>query len=252
VALTPEERSERIAITREAAAALVGDLLHIRKVIATQVEPDPDELRRLSGTLRRILVQRDLTAVSAPRMGRISLVAPDNKPFFKSSEKNPFVVFCSGGAMACGVYMRALSCQKGHAEPVDYKPERDAVELSIDGFLNQPVLCLHGSWARRVDVIEYTANVASGVHSGTPKKNEAHHLLSHIRNVVALTIVPMGDTKAASININMDSLSDADGAFVYRPNAIDPVLFELLAAGHFLANSPDVAKLEQIVKEELA
>jgi hypothetical protein len=90
--LTPEKRAELLAETRDAAVALLEDLEHIR-MICGRDEPSRDELRRLSATLRRILIDSDLTKVAAPRLGRILLLAPDNKPLVKSNTKTPYHSF---------------------------------------------------------------------------------------------------------------------------------------------------------------
>jgi hypothetical protein len=66
-----DNSEERRALTREIAAVLLEDLAHMRAVLA-RPEPSRAEFRNLSATLRRILVaDRDLTAVAAPRIGRI-------------------------------------------------------------------------------------------------------------------------------------------------------------------------------------
>jgi hypothetical protein len=50
----------------------------------------------------------------------------------------------------------------------------------------------------------------------------------------------------------MDALHPSEPPFRYEPNAIDPVLVEVLATAHFLAKSPDVEQLEALTRGELA
>jgi len=249
--LSPEKKAERLLATREAAAALIEDLPHIREIV-DKVEPSRGELRRLSATLRRILCERDLSNVAAPRTGRITLRAPDNKPVMKSADKDPLVFFISGGASILGVYMRASMVDRGGKarELTGFNPY-DYVKLRLDNFLSQSVLCLQGEWTSRSDVIKFAANIGSGVHSGTAKE-PAHKLLTRIRHSAIFGTTPAPDgSKAMSMVFNIDAIEGNPTPFDYKPDSIDPVLVELLCAAHFLVSSPDVEALENTIKEEL-
>lgn len=96
-------------------------------------------------------------------------------------------------------------------------------------------------------VIQYVANVASGVHSGVAK-NEADTLLSYIRNGAQLR-------KDGSGGVHLDLFplgADIDDAsFRHRPDGIDPLLIELLAAAKVLVESPSIQKLEECIQREL-
>jgi hypothetical protein len=50
----------------------------------------------------------------------------------------------------------------------------------------------------------------------------------------------------------MGALGDGELPFTYNAKDIDPVLVELLAAAYFLAESPDIAKLENHIISELS
>ena len=52
---TPEKRDELLRVTREAAAAFAQDMEHMREIIKRPI-PDSGEIRRVSGTLRRLLI----------------------------------------------------------------------------------------------------------------------------------------------------------------------------------------------------
>ena len=62
--LTEEQKAKMLAGTREAASAFLEDMAYIRQIVAKEVVPR-DELRRLSGLLRRFLVDRDLAIIAA-------------------------------------------------------------------------------------------------------------------------------------------------------------------------------------------
>src|SRR5207248_2538610 len=79
--LSPEQRAQMLVRSREAANAFVDDLSEIRRVLAMEGASIAD-IRRLSVVLRRLLVDRDLAVVAAPRIGRITLLTPDNKPIY--------------------------------------------------------------------------------------------------------------------------------------------------------------------------
>lgn len=252
--LSPDKRAELIALTKEPAAALVEDIKHAREVLAHDA-PSRTEIRHLSITLRRLLLQpdQDLAAVAAPRIGRIKLVLPDNKPVLKSAQKKPFPFFSSGGASAFGICIRAGMINEGaHVQSLNgFHPDR-TVERRLKEFIDQPVLCIQGEWVNRDDVIKYVANLTSVAHSGAPKtaakhKQSTFSLLARIRNCAAISLQD-GTTRIA---FHPDQLSTREPRFQYSRDSIDPVLLELMAAVHYLSISPNLIKLEEIIREEL-
>jgi len=251
--MSQEHRKERLDLTREAAAALVEDLQHMREILR-RTDPSRAELRRLSVTLRRILVERDLSTVAAPRIGRIKLKAPDNKPIVKSNSKHPIPFFGSGGVEVFGVEVACSMIEQGAGprRPLPgFHPGR-TVDLCLDGFLSQPVLCFQGEMVSRARTIEYVANIGSAAHSGSPEtatanKRNAYKILSRIRSVASYSV----SAGVPTIAMNVTAITGDDPHFTYTPRAIDPVLLELLAATHYVVISDDTAKLEQVVLEEL-
>jgi hypothetical protein len=253
-------REQLLNATREAAAAFVEDMPHIRGVskrAKERIDPDKGELRRLSNELRRLLVDGDLQSVAAPRIGRFTLLSPDNAPVLKATRKTPFPFFQSGGVAAFGVISRAIIVDEGISRTLeDFDPDR-TVALPMDNFLTQKVLCLKGKWATRRDVIKYMANIASGVHSGAPKE-DVHLLLNRIRHAAKYSIVAVPKNVSGkegeigmSVAFNVNVLGVEELPFAYNAKNIDPVLIELLAAAHFLTSSPDMITLETIITEEL-
>lgn len=253
--MSSEQREERLALTRNTAIALIEDLQHLREVLARE-DPSPGELRRLSSTLRRLLLgtDRDLSKVAAPRIGRIKLLEPDNKPVYKASRKGALKFFASARVSAFGIEHAAAMMNQGNRPlPLkDFDPDR-TIEVRIDNFLSQWVLFLDGKWVSRGDAIEFMANVASGVHSGSPesatrRKQETYTLLDRIRYCVTFTGASGG---VATMSVNWDVILGDARPIEYDPTAIDPVLVELLAAARFITNSPDVGRLEKIITKEV-
>lgn len=250
--MSEDHRKERLALTREAAAALVEDLQHLREILE-RTDPSRAELRRLSVTLRRILVDRDLSIIAAPRIGRIKLKAPNNKPIVKSNSKRPISFFGSGGVTVFGVEIACCILDRG-AEPrplPDFHPA-NTINLRLDGFLSQPVLCFRGEMVSRARTIEYVANIGSGAHSGSPEtattnKQNAYRTLSRISSIASYSV----SGGITTISINISATTGDDPGFKYTPDAIDPVLLELLAAAHYLVISEDTIELERVIPEEL-
>jgi hypothetical protein len=244
--ISDNRRQELLASTRGAAVALLEDLQHFREVLK-RPQPSGGELRRLSALLRRIIVDRDIAIVAAPRTGRIEFSAPDNNPYYKMAQQVRFRFFGSGGAEAFGIFIRALLGHYGSPMmPIGFHPDKK-VPLRLDNFLQQRVLCFEGEWASRGDVIKYIANIASGVHSGTPRPREqqAARLIERMRAMVAYSANP---------KVTIQFLPTPQGItkeFSYSPDKIDPVLMELLATIHYLMLSEDVVRLESIIKTEL-
>jgi hypothetical protein len=244
--MSPEHRAKMLIDTKEQAAALLDDLPYLRGISA-QPDHSPAEIRRVSGTLRRLLVERDITIVAAPRLGRFMFFAPDNKPFYSAGRKIPFTFFASGGMEVFGVKFRSTIVDLQISRPslglID--PER-TIELRLDGFMSQHVLSLSGRWISRADVIKYVANVGHGVHSGVPQ-TPTETIISRIRRVARYT----KSDKNLAITVEMKALeSGADLPFRYSPEAIDPIILELLAAIHFLLISPDTSRLEMAIRDE--
>ncbi len=260
--LSPERRQQLLEATREAAAAFIEDIPHIREIVnkPNLVRGDP---RRLSNILRRLLIDNggDLRDIAAPRIGKMMLSTPDNKPFYKLDQKQPYVFFGSGGATFFGANVRGAMQMRGSINPhfgearallPQFERGFDGqqnVSLPIDNFLSQRILCFRGKWVTRRDTIAYVANVGSGVHSGSPKA-EAEKLIAEIRKAGSYSVA----NGVFAMNFNASNMSPFPilTPFQYQPDAIDPVLAEVLAAAHYLVQSPDLQKLELLVRQELS
>jgi hypothetical protein len=252
--LSQEEQTKLIIGSKPAAAALLEDLPHIREILSKPTSPS--DVRRLSAVLRRVLVERDLTIVASPRIGRIRLVAPDNNLIYKADKKHPLLFFGSGGANIfggdlLGIYAldttgpqeSAIKLAKNIGTGWD---QGKRIELKLDSFLTQRVLCLRGQWVSRSDVIKYIANISSGIHTGTPvEENEI--ILAQISRSNSYRF----DGKGIAIDLFKHGIDSRSAELKYTPDAIDPVLVEVLSAARFLTESPDVARLEQIIADEL-
>lgn len=246
--MSAEHRVKMIVATRESAAALSEDIEHLREVLAGPT-PKRAELRRMSAIMRRLLVDGDLSMIGGPRIGKICILGPDNKPAYANAERTELAYFSSAGVKLFGVELRAASAHyEGKYQPLlEFDPDR-RVPMRIDNFLAQRVLCVSGDWSTRKEVIKYLANIASGVHSNTPVE-PSDLKVARARRVMAYKIVN------GSLGFHFDgkAIADKDPQHLnLDPTSLDPALVELLAAIRFLVESPDINRLENVIHQELA
>jgi hypothetical protein len=252
MALDQEQRNRLIADTRDAAAAFVEDMDFLREAVVRK-DTSRREIRHLSAILRRLIVERDISKIAAPRLGKITITAPDNRRDYRKSEQHPCLLFISAGATIHGVGINRIAVfnvRERHDElfrmTPDEKVERTTAQLNLDQFAQQKVLCYRGQWITRQKVIKYLANIASGVHSGAPEE-EDDEVLSKMRSSSSLSV--RGDNVSVSLfehGLDTDSLTIS-----HAPNSVDLVLVETLAAANWLTVSPMLANLEAIIRSEL-
>lgn len=255
-ALTAEQIAKLKADTLYACGPFLEDMAYLRKLLPAE-QHSPADIRRLSGILRRLLVERAIPIIAAPRVGRIRIPEPDNKPIYRAAEREELEFFLSGGATLYGATFRALAVWSINPArlrplvPIEGQIDPGAVvQVPADNFLNQKVLCLQRQWASRRDAIKYIANVASGVHAGEPD-SDAERLVRRIRRCVTILPERKDGNISANIQVNMDAVAGADPPVVYNEHAFDPVLVEVLTAAHLLCESSDVKGLEEVVAREL-
>jgi len=257
MAMSPEVRLQRLEATKDMAAALLEDIHHIRE-ITSKLAPERGELRRLSGILSRFLLENDLANVAAPRTSRVYIRCPDNQDYYRAARNKNLPLFCSGGASAFGITSRSMMVTDGN-HPLDATDLDDdrTVDLTVDSFTKQNVLCFHGQWASRKDVILYIRHVGSGVHSGKPTANQTEKfaIVENVRRCVEMRILERSGSDPESdlvgFGLNMNALAGNPDELSYRADRIDLALFELLCAARFICESPDVIELESSIRNEL-
>lgn len=226
--------------TRDAAAALVEDMHHIRE-IAKEGAPGPSraDMRRLSAVLRRLIVEDDLQRVANPRVGRLKIPASDTKTIIALKPSAHLIVGNNGSRLIAGPMSRLPG-----------NPDHNGrILINADSFRVQPTLCFRGMWVRRLDVIKYVANTLSGVHSNSRDigSNE-YRILSAARACLTRTVNADGST-----NVKLDNslFSEVVASPTYDPGSLDPVLLDLLFTAELLGKTEDIAQLESVIKAEL-
>lgn len=250
--MTPEYRDKAIRDSKESAAAFLEDLAYFR-VVLDRVEPSRGELRRLTGSVRRLLIDRDLITVASPRLERQFLVnTNDVNPIIKAMTDVPGTLYFNGGATVFGMDARQVKFFKKGSITEPEKGSLDAmITLNLDGFLNQRVLCLNGEFVTRRSAIKYIAYTAAGIHAGDPRTQtdqKAEPILKEIRRRALCTKTGYQIDPTPML---FGTKPDQDHPFMYSPDAIDVVLLELLATLHYLVRSEDTKELEAMVRKEL-
>jgi hypothetical protein len=248
--LNAKERDKLLRSTKEAAAAFAEDMDHIRD-IASRVIPDAAELRRASGHLRRLLIDNngDLRKIAACRIGKFSLKALDNAPYYREEGPQSYLLFASGliGAPSGLPFRGIVFNRPGEYRNIEKDESGNLIDLNLDGFLAQRIFCIHGKWITRRETIRYVAHVGSGVHSGTANDTD-EVAISRIRNCVTIKMLP-GNLPSVGF-LPQESLI-VSPEFIHRPDSIDPVLNEIAITCYFMSISPDLRELEKVVRSEL-
>ena len=193
-------------------------------------------------------MEDDLLSIAAPRIGKILLISQDNTPIYRAESTEPFPFGCTLGATLFGAYFSAMIIEKnrfGRSIP-NFNPDAKVL-LRLESFLTQKVLCVWGQWISRRAVLKYMANIASGVHSGSPQTGEE----LAIARARCAAWVKMEDNIPA-VTFNGVGLEDGSPEPKYGPDLLDPVLLEVFATAHFLVSSPLVSELEEIIRKEVS
>jgi hypothetical protein len=126
------------------------------------------------------------------------------------------------------------------------------VQLKLGDFMSQRLISLAGTWATRLDVLKFVANVASGVHSGKPT-TPVEQMLDKCRDMgwVRLGCEPpyvMKDFPMVTFITPSGPLSVA--AQDDRRRSLDFVHLQLMSTARFLTISPNIERLEAAIRIE--
>lgn len=245
-----------IEATREAAHDLVDDLHFIRETLA-KAKPRSGDLRRLSAQLRKILVEGELQHIAGPRMGHIHIQAPDLSPAYAQNEQFPWGFLSSGmGIDIYGMEFGAVGWEAGFGlrrspprqpEPID---QSAAIRpFRIEQFKQQKVLCSHGKWATRQDIIKFVANKARGVHPTKPITDPLDLMLHNNRNMIVVDL--SGDEPNTILQISTSMIyPELTDEYTAELSHINIILLQVLSAAIWITRSPEVQELERIIADE--
>lgn len=240
--LTESAREQLLAQTAETAVALSDDLKHIRETLSKK-SLRPSDIRRLSAQMRRFLVDGDLRKVAAPRVGRLVLHAPQLRPFHHANEQEPLFLF-SGGKLEFP-HMQIGDMHMGRTRIGPIGDPDEMVELTIDQFCAQRVICHEGQWVTRQQVVQYVANTAGGVHSDSPRE-PSHKRLDALRGFAGVRVTD----GFATLEVNTDAMGAAPQPWKFDKNRIDFALLQLMSSAQYMERSEAVKELEAIIDAE--
>jgi hypothetical protein len=224
---------------------MLEDLAHIRELTNKEAQAR-GELRRMSAILRRWLLEDALTGTAAPRVGKVTILAPQNNAFYRIITPENTDLFVSAGVTLFGVSIRVVMSAAQDVVVKGFDPD-ETVALRVDNFRKQRVVFWKGQWFTRDQVVKYVANVAQGVHAGTARDPD-ELLLAEARRAVA---VGQNDKAAAGVTLSATPPPYDESKFQFTSAAIDLTLMELFATATCIVRSPDIAALEEYIRREI-
>lgn len=225
----------------ETEIAFVEDFRWMAEMIDRE-PPAFGDIRRSSAVMRRLFPDgRDFQRIASFHAPKPYLRAADNRAYYRASEGGAVVPFFVSGGRG---FLNHTFCSFSSGGPFDHIKAPTDVEdhlvlIPLDAWLQQRVLCFWGEWTSRTNVINYVANRAHGVHSGSDKR-EGDESLSMLRRVAQLSRADEGHPRIA-LDFSAPFVVSAD--FTPRAGELDCVLFEYSCAVRFFVESPDAVAL---------
>jgi hypothetical protein len=247
-ALSEKDRDRLKKSTHAAGIALAEDISYFRKVL-DMPDPNSGELRRLTGSLRRLLIDRDIASIASPRIGRIFFEVNDTSKAVAGLQEGQDGFYVNGGAPTY-FGMNAKHFVMARSEVAKNINEEDLgkiIRVDLDGFLSQKILFFQGVWLPRRSVIRYIAYIGSGVHSGKPETKKDKEYAPTIESL-RKTFVYTKETIMVDSGPLFKGLPT--NGFKFGSDAVDVALMELLATLQLITTSSDVIRLEEIIRTE--
>jgi hypothetical protein len=244
--ISENQKTEMQTATRSTAFALSDDLKHTRDVLSKEM-PSQGDIRRLSTLLRRILLDGDLRKVAGPRTEKVTILAPQLKPFHQHHEREPSHLFIGGaikfpGGSFSNVRMATNPMEGGHL----IRPD-ELVELNIEQFIAQRVLYYKTRWVTRKSVIKYVVIVAHAAHSADPAKDVDFAFIDDLKYRVA---IQPNENGFPTIDFTDFDKEQTDSYLRYDRNRIDLALAMLHSTASYLVASPSIVELERLIDIE--
>lgn len=240
--LTDAEKEEMRAATYEAAFALLDDLNFIREAV-DKAAPSRTDVRRISGVLRRLLLEDHLTEVAGPRVGSLRFPIFDNvatlaetKNDFVSVGLAPFYGFNNG---LFSVFHSEIRGEAFFAMPPDERPVR---EVRRDGLLSDKVARLEGLEISRADVLKFICHHDFGIHF-VGKNAAAFAAIKRFRNAITFSVNPDGMLQLTRRDLDTGR---PKGALMDLAHA------HTFSTAFFLVSAPDVQNLARVLEAEIA
>jgi hypothetical protein len=209
--------------------------------------PSARLLVEAAGSLRMLLIDRQIAKSAASHGIRLEITATDNR-FIKSVEPLSKVSFFMSGGCTVGLVRLdpfVVAATGVAVPPISVCLTR---RMMLGKFLDDPVLCVMGRIVTRAEVIHYVANKMGGVHYDAKRDREFQHAIDRARSAVSFRL----EGGQVVQEVNFDFLHDTVPAFEFLPSRLDCALIQILSTCTMLHQSPDVGALSVALVENVA
>ena len=207
----------------------------------------------MSAQLRRILIDREILAVAAPRIGKIHFRVPDDQDVLAQESSWRFI---SGHTArfrgALGFKPFFFNGHRDQGVPsgqVDFISSAEyttpARDVRLEVFCSDRIMRVDGEYITRDDVLKFVCYHGYGVHfSG--KKLPIFDAIKKVRYCVTIQ-----DDRAVGEHVSTGMiLAGIDAPRPKARNFLDIPLIHLLSTAYFLVTSTDVLALEEVIRLE--
>lgn len=244
----PKKSKEQLrADTRDAARVLIEDIAFIRTEL-DESNPRAGHARRISAILRRLLVNGELNSIASPRVGRLMIRGPWWPVLLEQISGKPFVFLVLVHALIYHCQLSFLMIAGPEYDRTKFDPTQHQYDMSIDRFLGEPCVFWDKNMFSRKDMIDFTANVGSGVHTGEASRKPVYEDLQRIRYLFTMHR-DEGDVVNAMFNPAWINRGAPD--FLRDLPFIDLPALCTLATAYQLSQSPMILELEKMIRAEL-
>jgi hypothetical protein len=243
MALSDDEREAMRAATYEAAFALLDDLSFIDQAVSKSA-PSRSDVRRISGVLRRLLLEDHLTQVAGPRVGSLHFPIFDNRRTFEEIGAWFVTVgFAPFYGLNNGVFSSFHTERPDGEAFVTIGPENPTIrDVKRDTLLSDRVARLGELEISRADVLKFICYHDFGVHfSGDD--GASFDAIRRFRNSMTFFVDEHG-----RLNLTRQDLDTE------RPRGalMDLAHAHTFSTAFFLIRSPSVRNLVTVLEAEIA
>ena len=228
------------------ASVLLDDLAYLDTVTRSPV-PSAGDIRRMSGTLRRLTQEGHLQRVASSRIGRVEIVIEDVRPLLAEGDED----FRIGGLppmfgwSQCpfGYFSKFNVPQTngsgGTLNLASDEPRRTS-KVRLSSLLQQPVARYMGVLITKGDLLQHVCYFDFGVHFKGSKK-ERISVANEFKNSLTFH-----EERPGQMGISVSDLGQP------RPNRarLDLAQVHTFGVAYEIVNSPDVKGLQNILQSE--
>jgi hypothetical protein len=218
MSLRPKALDMEIPQSDMQAIVLLDDLIHL-DAVTTQPIPSAGDIRRMSGTLRRLTQENHLQIVASPRIGKVEIMIEDVRPVLEEGDEDfrigglppmfgwpqsPFSYFSK-------YFTPQPSGPGGTLNLANDEPRRTSV-VKLSNLLQQPVARYRDALITKGDLLQHACYFDFGVHfRGSNKERVA--VASEFKNALTfheerpgqmgITVADIGQPRPARAKLDL-------------------------------------------------